>query len=181
MKYTKKLLIAGLFVQAIFGSAYAATEGINTESVTAYAARQESIQADTALIQTKKDLRAFLALKTASNPLNLLSQEAKSHLLDRSLYDAAGRITTIYTGDIEQELSPGNAYKVLALFGAQSLAAWLNNGQATTRLDTSVLDHVQAGEVRPYLKNSYCNGGYCTSGDRLVCVVKNCTPPHLNQ
>ncbi|MEK8030882.1 hypothetical protein AACH06_08665 [Ideonella sp. DXS29W] len=181
MKYAKKLLIAGLFVQAICGSAFAATEASTTESVAAYAARQESIQADTALIQTKKDLRAFFALKTGSNPLNLLSQEAKSRLLDRSLYDAAGRITTIYTGDIEQELSPGNSYKVLALFGAQSLAAWLNNGKVATKLDMSVLDYVQAGEIRPYLRNSYCNGGYCTDGDRLVCVVKNCTPPHLNQ
>jgi len=182
MKHAKKLLIAGLFVQAIFGSAFAATDG-STESVAAYAARQESIQADTAVIQTKKDLRAFLALKTASNPLNLLSPEAKSRLLDRSLYDAAGRITTIYTGDIEQELAPGNSYKVLALFGAQSLATWLNNGEATTNLDTAVLNQIQAdGEfkVRPYFRNSYCNGGYCTDGDRLVCVAKTCKPPTLN-
>lgn len=125
-----------------------------------------------------------MALKLTTNPLNLLSQEAKSHLLDRSLYDAAGRITTIYTGDIEQELSPGNSYKVLALFGAQSLAGWLNNGQTNTTLDTSVLNRAQAGgasKVKPMLRNSYCNGGYCTDGDRLVCVVKHCTPPDLNQ
>lgn len=139
---------------------------------------QADIQAETALIKTRNDLQQWNKSRLSFDPLAKLSPKARVRLLERSTYDKSGVITSLYVQDIRRELTPSQAYGALSIFGAQSLAASLNSGLAETDTDHAVLRlAAKEGEITPFAKNSYCNGGYCTSNDAMVCAVKTCRPP----
>lgn len=127
-----------------------------------------------ALIGTRDALQHFLQDTSDFNPLARLSPHARARLVETLLVDAQGRITSLYVEDIRRELTPVEAYKVLALFGAQDLADRVNNGRTPSATDSAVMIGVRPSA---WLERHYCNGGYCTYNPNLACNSSSCQPP----
>ncbi|MBV8605605.1 MAG: hypothetical protein JO224_13035 [Pelomonas sp.] len=107
-----------------------------------------------------------------------LSPEARQRLLGTAVFNSKGELASYYLGDIRKELSPTDAYRVLALFGGQEFASTYNNGIVGSATDAQVksLAFPPSG-AHPLTAGYYCNGGYCTSHRDFTCDEGKCTPP----
>jgi len=97
--------------------------------------RQQNIEAITrqlAPIDTREDLVRYLNNNDPRNPLMKLSAAARQRLLDTVTVNDEGQISSYWIDDIRSELSPSEAYRVLALFGHPQNASKLNNGRIDT-------------------------------------------------
>jgi hypothetical protein len=177
MRAATTTIAAALATCFIAGAAFAQTnqKGIPSE-LTAYIESKSEIESESALIRTKADLQFWINVKGKSNPLNLLSADAKTRLVENAMYNDKGLITSGYIGDIRRELTPTQAYKVLSLFGAQSIAAKANNGKARTDLDRLIIN-TKATATPEAVVAGYCNGGYCTANPDMSCNTSTCKPP----
>ena len=138
--------------------------------------QEQAIRLEMAPIKTRQDLIRYLKDADASNPLNKLSEDAKTRWLDTLTVNAKGEISSYWIDDIRSELSPTDAYKVFALFGTPELAPRVNNGQVETPVDAKIKAMKDKG-VHPAITGYYCSGGYCTESNQLTCVENRCTPP----
>ena len=163
---------------------------ISCISVSVFAQKVSEGQADPAVksvtrevsspkIITMSDLIRQLNDGSAENPLNKLSANAKSLLLNTITTNSHGDITSYRFTEIQQELGPTDAYNVLALFGNESLAAKINNGIVKTSIDAKILSGNISGVIKPKTDNSgyYCNGGYCTANSQMICNGVKCPLP----
>jgi hypothetical protein len=177
MKAFKRVLILAALSQWACCGAFATTSDSDRDAWVEFVEKKTQIEVEAAIVRTRQDLQTWVRFGAKSNPFNKLSPAAKIRLIEKSTYDAKGLITSTYTADIEQELSPSEAYKLLTLLGAQSIAAHTNNGQIKSALDRSILEAIHEGVMSPVSKGAYCNGGYCTANSQMSCYVQTCKPP----
>lgn len=99
-------------------------------------------------VKSKADLDR---LSSQHSPLDALSPDAKSRFLENITFGNKG-ITGLYYGDLENELSFTQLYKILALFGAQHLIAKFGNARIETVADTLLKTKSLGAKNTPGLK-----------------------------
>ena len=142
--------------------------------------QQADLTLKAAPIHTRADLLRYLADTSLANPLSLLSPASRERLLDSVTVNSKDEISSYRIEDIRSELAPSDALRVFTLFGMPSLAGHNNNGQKSSELDGKVISAdvgIKPPGVLPFAEGYYCNGGYCTKNDSLVCADNVCTPP----
>jgi hypothetical protein len=148
----KLKLVATFVVSAVLAISAIAQE----VEVAANGVAQSDLDRAAALIRSKSDLHRYLADKSRTNPLNKLSEGARTRLADSVVWGKGGRVASFYVDDINRELGPTDAYRILQLFGFQSLGHSVNNGSVKSELDRFVLESSGHGVLCP---RPPCSGG----------------------
>lgn len=110
-----------------------------TSVLARYQARQNQIDAAVAPIKSEQDLREYLA-KThpGTSPLDVLSFAGKQRFLASLQFNGKG-LTTFEYLDLENELTPTQIYRVLALFGVQRDTVLLTRAAKLTPTDRLIM------------------------------------------
>lgn len=80
----------------------------------------------------------LLRTRNAASPLSALSPSAQHRFLDSLRFTPAG-LSSFRYADLEAELTPTQAYKLLALFGMQQDVRLLKSAHQVTTLDAVIL------------------------------------------
>jgi hypothetical protein len=153
-KALKEVTVSALFAMLAFSATCAEPASSRTTSSGTSAAelssrlqmRQSRIDAAIAPIKSKQDLQVYLATaKPGTSPLDALSFAAKQRFLASLRFNEKG-ITSFEYADLQNELTPIQVYKVLALFGAQRDTA-IVNAPPMTKTDWVVMGGPGGGTV----------------------------------
>lgn len=123
-----------------------------------------------ARIRNPLELEQYAAEHAATGysgtPLEALRPSSRERLL-RSVVFGNGGIGSLYYGDMRVELSPTQAYAILALFGAQHLAPIVAAQNVSTDVDAAI----QSMRRPPDHEDKYCaKRATCRSESFAVCT-----------
>lgn len=120
-------------------SEQAASAQTITSVLSGYQARLNQIDAAVAPIKSAEDLRKYLATThPGTSPLDLLSFAGKQRFLASLQFNEKG-LTTFEYVDLENELTPTQIYRVLALFGMQRDTVLLTRAAKLTPADQLIM------------------------------------------
>lgn len=125
MEFCKALLVSAVATLAIGVSSAAAAASpiagqsqVSMDMVGAEQGRQRAIEFAMAPIKSADDLAAYLRTAGTDSPLMALSPGARERFLGSLSFNANGLVSYQYE-DLARELTASQAYRLLALFGAQ--------------------------------------------------------------
>lgn len=120
-------------------AASSASSQAAASSVADFAQREALLNAEMAPIRSRAELDAYLLrTRSAASPLSALSPSAQHRFLNSLRFTPAGLASFRYA-DLEAELTPTQAYKLLALFGVQQDVPLLKSAREVTALDAVIM------------------------------------------
>ncbi|WP_242629001.1 hypothetical protein ACQR53_03980 [Xanthomonas oryzae] len=135
------------------GSAPVLAQGVSTymEDAAAQLISKSDEQRDvirkSAPVHSQAQLAEYLAkAKESDSPLNLLSPQARTRFVDSLRFNERG-VTSFYYADIESELSRGQAYDLLSVFGLQDTLHVMRNIRVSNDRDRFIPRTVAGNET----------------------------------
>ncbi|KOR42696.1 hypothetical protein ADT25_13870 [Xanthomonas oryzae] len=100
---------------------------------------QRNVIRKSAPVHSQAQLAEYLTkAKESDSPLNLLSSQARARFVDSLKFNERG-VTSFYYADIESELSSGQAYDLLSVFGLQDTLHFMRNIRVSNDRDREVM------------------------------------------
>ncbi len=129
-----------------------------------------SIEQRNAPIHTEAQLADHLRTLSPTSPLADLSATARERFIESLRFNDAGLVSYNYQ-DIEKELTATQAYRLLALLGAQRTIGLLGNVKVETVDDASIM--ADAARLPPDDHQGYaCSGrATCTTSMHSICMT----------
>jgi hypothetical protein len=176
---SKALLVAGCVAPfASFAQSSGSAAMASQQAMQAYDARLQAIQAALAPIKSETDLNAYLANdRFRTSPLDALSLAARQQFLVSLRFSSKGLASFNYTV-LENELTPTQIYKILALFGLQRDIYLFKDSQQVTPLDKLIMSHPSVRGLPSDHQGYECDEAYghphtCSRADSEICT-SNC-------
>ena len=133
-----------------------------TPVLEAYVVQQDLVAQQIAPIKSQVDLGNYLALRLDENsPLAALSPEARAQFISSLVFGANGLASFDYSS-LRSELTPTQAYQVMALFGMQRTTALMKGLEIKSATDKMVMRNVHP---TPMACGSYPTPGQGTGCD----------------
>lgn len=179
MEFRKALLVSAAAVLAIgVSSAAVAVDSFRTpaqvsmQSVDAEQARLRAIDFEMALIKSQADLSAYLRSAGRDSPLMALSPGARERFLDSLTFNEKGLVGYKYE-ELARELTASQAYRVLALFGAQR-TTYLVGAKVDSPADRAVTQTPLVPRLMADYKEYKCVSPHNCYGQRFYICLTGC-------
>lgn len=177
MKAFNTIATAAVMTIAVFTTPVSWAEPSDASVVT-----QSQLEASLAAVKNKTDVMRLARDKSRANPLAVLSPQDQEAFFKGIEYNDSGEIVSINAEVLTQALTPSQSYKVLALFGAQSLADSFNNGITKTDADAYILNAPEGCPIftpmqcGPYFKGHICvrGVGCVETTQKVICNADTC-------
>lgn len=177
----KKIAALLLVLGSVLGMAHAQGVDPGVDVRAPPVSTEESCQVERLLhfveapIKSRNELEGYLANLPKSSPLNALSEQKRKLFVDSLTFNDSG-VTGFRSDLLEGDLGLTGAYRILALFGEQELAAMLKVN-IETELDSTInksLHGTDATCTGTGWSNYYCfKKGTCRSATSSICT-SNC-------
>ena len=177
MEFRKALLVSaaaalamGVSSMAMAVDSFRIPAQVSMQSVDAEQARLRAIDFEMALIKSQADLSAYLRSAGRDSPLMALSPGARERFLDSLAFNENGLVGYNHE-ELGRELTASQAYRILALFGAQRTTHLVG-----ARIENDADRAVAAKPVVPRLmsdhKNFRCLGAHnCFETPLFICMT----------
>ena len=139
------------------GSSHAATHG------------GASIEQINAPIHTGAQLDEYMHAMGSSSPLSALSAPALERFVASLRFNESGLVSFRYS-DIESELSARQAYRLLALFGAQRTLGLMSNIALETPGDVNVMRSVLEAPAADHPGHECAGRATCSASPQRICM-----------